>query len=303
MLICSDRFMIRGNVMRLVFGIVFSLLWSSAFIAGKYCLEYLPPLDVLSLRFLLAAALLFALCWWVKRSGQGGSGLADKRLWLHGMALGMLNYVLYLGFSYTGLQTIPPELVVLLVSTMPFVTTLAVSCVKRKWSWLQWLAISLGFLGVYIVLSVRMPETGWSIGIAWVVLGMLALAGGTLFYQFTASRHQALPLTGIQNLFGGLILLPFSNPMQWPAAMAEPVFVLSLWYQVVVVSGVAMVMWFQLVRWFGSDNASAFHLLNPIFAAVLAWWFFGSDLGMADAAGTVLVVLALGMLNRLRRKV
>lgn len=289
--------------MRWLFGVVFSLLWSSAFIAGKYSLVYLPPIDVLSLRFLSAGVLILAVCWGMRRQEALAAWWTDKRLWRDGWILGLLNYVLYLGFSYTGLQTVSPELVVLLVSTMPFVTAFAVSCITRKWSWLQWLAIGVGFAGVYIVLSVRMPQAQGGVGIVWTLLGMLALAGGTLFYQFYAARHHALPLTGIQNLFGGLILLPLSAPEKWPDAVALPVFSLSVGYQVVVVSGVAMLMWFRLVRWFGSDNASAFHLLNPIFAAVLAWWFFGADLGMVDAVGTLLVVSALGLLNRERRRV
>ncbi|MBN6743418.1 EamA family transporter, partial [Acidithiobacillus sp. MC6.1] len=67
--------------------------------------------------------------------------------------MALFNYVLYLGWSYTGLQTVSPELVVLLVSTMPFVTTFVVSLIARRWLWLQWVAILLGFIGVYVVLS------------------------------------------------------------------------------------------------------------------------------------------------------
>ncbi|WP_231718159.1 DMT family transporter [Neisseria sp. 74A18] len=284
-------------MMYLLFGMLFSLLWASAFIAGKYTLQTLEPLDMLSLRFLLAAALVFALCVWLTHKGAD-LGWRGKSLWLHGFLLGLTNYALYLGWSYTGLKTISPELVVLLVSTMPFVTAFVSSLITRQWSWLQWAAILLGFAGVYAVLSARMPQAGWDIGIVWTLMGMLALAAGTLIYRAVAGKHHLLALTGVQNLFGGLLLLPFASPSGWAAAMHNSVFAWSLWYQVIVVSVVAMLMWFQLVRWLGPAHAAAFHLLNPIFATLLARLFFHIPLGWADIAGTLLVVIALGMLNR-----
>ena len=281
---------------RFAFGVLFSLLWSSAFIAGKYMVLRLPPLDGLSLRFLLAGVLIFIISFIMERGSL--VHWRCKTLWVHGLILALFNYVLYLGWSYTGLQTVSPELVVLLVSTMPFVTTFVVSLIARRWLWLQWVAILLGFIGVYVVLSTRMPHASFSIGVIWTVLGMLALAAGTLFYQFKAHDHRVLPLTGVQNLLAGLILLLVSTPSQWMSAMSEPVFAISVWYQVIVVSVIAMLMWFYLVRWFGSAKASAFHLLNPIFAAVLAWWFFDVSLGLWDMVGTLMVIGALGLLHQ-----
>lgn len=284
---------------RLFFGMCFSLLWASAFIAGKYTLLSLPPVDVLALRFFLAAALTALLGLLLRRPANAWR---DRRLWRDAAVLGGLNYALYLGLSYTGLQTVSPEMVVLLVSTTPFVTTLAESCLGRRWSWQPWPAIVLGFAGVYLVLSARLSAPVWAPGVMWALAGMLALSAGTLFYQYRACQHPPLVLAGLQNLFGGLWLLPLSTPAAWAAAWREPVFVAALLYQALAVSLLAMLMWFQLLRWFGSGHAAAFHLLNPVFATVLAWLFFRIPLGGADVAGTLLVVLALTLLQWQRQR-
>ena len=281
---------------RFMFGVVFSLFWTSAFISGKYLVAYLTPLDLLSLRFLLATVMMTPIALFITRGDL--SVYRNKQLWVHGAILGVLNYVLYLGLSYMGLQTVSPELVVLIVSMMPFVTNFVVSLITNRWSMVQWLAIGLGFTGVYLVLSAKMPKVSLTVGIVWTCLGMLALAAATLFYQYKASHHKALPLTLIQNLVAGVVLLPLANPSGWYDVMQEPVFALSMWHQVILVSVVAMLMWFYLLRWFGSAKASAFHLLNPIFGAVLAWWFFHAPLGMLDMTGTLMVVIALAILHR-----
>mgnify|MGYP000305278254 CR=1 FL=1 len=106
-----------------LFGCLFSLVWSSAFVAGKVSIDYVLPLNFLFFRFVSAGLLLLAVWAWLNRR-QPFAGLRNRRLWLVGSLLGLLNYALYLGFSYTGLQTVSPQLVILLVATTPFITLL-----------------------------------------------------------------------------------------------------------------------------------------------------------------------------------
>ncbi len=312
---------------KIAFGIVFSFFWSSAFIAGKYSLDYLSPLSFLSLRFLLAGCLLLGLYGlYAQQQGKNQHQLSSdtkiknatnkpvtysKLMWRDAIVLGLLNYALYLGLSYSGLQYLSPELVVLLVSTTPFLTAFAQSYLSKRWSKYLWLALILGFSGVVVVLIARMggvtslltqlqnpsEADGLIIGVMWVLLSVLALASGTLYYQLVAYRHNTLVLTGLQNFSAGIMLLPFVSLTAWGQALLAPIFLYSLIYQVILVSGVAMLMWFQLIRWFGSGYASAFHLLNPIFATLLSVWLFDLSLSMSDIIGTVMVIVAMGVIS------
>lgn len=336
---------------KMVFGVVFSFFWASAFVAGKYSLDYLSPLSFLSLRFLLAGGLLIGLYGlyglYVRYQRKEKYQLAsdgnhksiikltntelentkltnteltntkyksvtyNKLMWRDAIVLGLLNYTLYLGLSYSGLQYLSPELVVLLVSTTPFLTAFAQSYLNKRWSKYLWLALVLGFSGVVVVLVARIggvtslliqvqnpsAADGFVIGVMWVLLSVLALASGTLYYQLIAYRHNTLALTGLQNLSAGVMLLPFVSLAAWGQALLAPIFLYSLVYQVVLVSGVAMLMWFQLIRWFGSGYASAFHLLNPIFATLLSVWLFDLNLSISDIIGTVMVIVAMGIIS------
>ncbi|MGP4952902.1 DMT family transporter [Psychrobacter sp. T6-1] len=301
---------------KMIFGVVFSLLWSSAFIAGKYSVDYMSPLSFLSVRFLLAGMLLLGLYQVLKRRHKlkistNKTELLSRSMCRDAIILALLNYVLYLGLSYSGLQYVSPELVVLLVSTTPFLTAFAQSYLSKKWSAYLWIALTLGFLGVVVVLVARVggvesllsqlqnpaqtDEFLWGVGC--VLLSVVALAAGTLYYQLIASSHNVVALTGLQNLSAGVMLLPFVSVFAWGQALSVPIFVYSLLYQVILISGAAMLMWFQLIRWFGSGYASAFHLLNPIFVTLLSVWLFDIDLSVSDVIGTIMVVIAMGIIS------
>ena len=205
----------------------------------------------------------------------------------------LLNYALYLGFSYTGLQTVSPQLVILLVATTPFITALLSVLLGTRLHAKLLLAIAIGFSGVYIALSDKLDNAAFGLGVVWVLLGVVALSAGTLFYQRHAQALHPLPLIGIQNLAGGLLLLPFAEYRSLYAAMMNAPFVLSWLYQVIAISIVAMWMWFWLVRRIGSDSASVFHLMNPVFGILLSAAFFHTGVTRNDIIGTAVVITGM----------
>ena len=280
-----------------LFGCLFSLVWSSAFVAGKVSIDYVLPLNFLFFRFVSAGLLLLAVWAWLNRR-QPFAGLRNRRVWLVGSLLGLLNYALYLGFSYTGLQTVSPQLVILLVATTPFITLLLSVLLGTRLHAKLLLAIAIGFSGVYIALSDKLGNAAFGLGVVWVLLGVAALSAGTLFYQRHAQALHPLPLIGIQNLVGGLLLLPFAEYQSLYAAMTNTPFVLSWLYQVIAISIVAMWMWFWLVRRIGSDSASVFHLMNPVFGILLSAAFFHTAVTRNDMIGTAVVIAGMALSMR-----
>ncbi|WP_434353156.1 DMT family transporter [Psychrobacter sp. HD31] len=300
---------------RIALGILFSFFWSSAFIAGKYSIKYLAPLNFISLRLGLAGVALllasFAYRYLTKHS-LNLNAFKNPYLWRDAFVLGLCNYVFYLGLSYTGMQYVSPELAVLLVSTTPFVTSFVVSWIAKTWSKLLWLAITMGFLGVFLVLSARIGGVSLWIkqlshpthanelitGVTWLLLAVVAVSIGTLYFQFFAKKTtDKLYLVALQNMVGAIILFPFVDLAHWSAVIFIPEFLISLIYQMIFVSMIAMIMWFKVIEWFGPGYASAFHLLNPIFATFLSVILFGVQLTTADIIGTLMVVFAMGIVS------
>ena len=103
-----------------VFAVAFSLVWSSAFIAGKIALARFDPATLLTLRFGLSALLL--------------APFANLRAARIGLLAGALNNALYLGLTFWALQLTRPVVVVAIVSCAPFVTGVLAAAGTRGFS-------------------------------------------------------------------------------------------------------------------------------------------------------------------------
>jgi drug/metabolite transporter (DMT)-like permease len=97
--------------------VLFCLLWSFAFVAGKIGVTDCPPLILLTVRFLLAGILILGIS--ALRSESWDLGWRDVIVF---SILGVANNALYLGLGYTGLQTVSAGLGGLVVSANPVFT-------------------------------------------------------------------------------------------------------------------------------------------------------------------------------------
>lgn len=273
-------------------GSLFSLLWASAFVAGKVALVYTDPLSLLCVRFAMAGCLMLAWTLYTRPM----AAWRNKGLLLDAVVLGLLNNGLYLGLSFLGLRTVSPEATVLIVSTAPFFAIALSVASGSRCTWRQLAGVVTGFLGVYLVLSVRIQGGAEPQGMLLVLLGTLAFALGTVWYRRRGAQHDPLLLTGLQNLVGFLAILPFApHVLQALAALQHPEYLLAVSHLVLLVSIADFLLWLALLRRIGVAQASSFHLLNPVFGIVLSALVFGTALRGSDVLGTLVVVAGLAL--------
>lgn len=272
-----------------VVGTAFSLLWSSAFIAGKIGLSVAAPLTLLSLRFLLAGGLLYL-----------GLRLAGRRLGRLDpvtLAAGLLTNAAYLGLTYIGMATVPAALTAILVCTAPLLTALlAARLLGETLRPRAILGLLLAFGSVLLIMGRRLHVDGldpWAV--AAIGLGSLALALGTLLNRRVAGRIDPWPAATAQLLAAGLALLPLAAMLEGLRFEPGLVFFGSLLYQAGPVSIGTTLMLLWLVRHGGAGRASSFHLLNPFFSIALAAALLGETLGGLDLLALVPLVGGMAM--------
>ncbi|CAB5670929.1 Uncharacterized inner membrane transporter yedA [Delftia tsuruhatensis] len=278
----------------LLAGSLFSLLWASAFIAGKIALQYSEPLSLLCLRFAIAGTLMLAWCILCNRT----RGVWNRALLLDGIVLGLLNNALYLGLSFQGLRTVSPEATILIVSTAPFFTFFFSILSGTRCSLRQLAGMTMGISGVYIVVVARMRGNDDPWGMLLVLMGTMSFAIGTVWYRYRATKHSPLALNGVQNLAGALSLLPFSSQLSETfLALKQVEFLTALLYLVIVVSIFDFLLWLALLRRIEAAYASSFHLLNPVFGIILAALVFGAAISVNDVLGTLIIIAGLALVS------
>lgn len=251
-------------------GVLFSLIWSSAFIAGKVAMHDLDSVVVLFIRFSLCALLLVPFAMPKNRVEPA------SKIMRTGLGLGVLNNVIYLGMTFYALNFISPEWVILIVSCSPFITS-GISAVigKERLSGRKVAGFIIGFVGVVVMTGV----TGLGQEALW---GLLLAFGGTFSFSLGTvifrERGQDIPLQ-TNNFWMSLVAVPLFGA--WIGGHHIPIPHISfitgaaiVWLVVVTVFGMAL--WLFLIRHYGAITAAGYHLLNPVSGLVLAFLVLGN---------------------------
>lgn len=241
-------------------GSIFSAIWASAFVAGKVALDYSNPISLLVIRFVAAGVIMLAVATLTGRAQH----LFSRSIMTRCAILGLLNNSLYLGLSFAGLRFISPALTVLIVATAPLMTTLIVILGGGSRSLRQLVGVICGFFGVYIVISSRLTGESASWGIFLTFLATLSFSIGTVFYKSRADHFDPLVLNGVQNIFGGIFLLPFATGLiAAVSALSEPEFALSVLYLIFAVSIFDFLLWLALIRRIGAGSRLCLPFAQP----------------------------------------
>lgn len=280
-----------GNRELYLLGISFCVLWSSAFIAAKFGLTAAPPLAQLTIRFLFAGAVL-----WVGMLILGKKWPSNRQDVATGIALGVLNNSAYLGLFYIAMQSITAGLAALIAALTPLATVfLAQPLLGEKITKRALLGVALGLTGAAIVLRERVGSGADDmIGVILGAIGMLCLTSGTILYRKRGSHSDPYVMVTVQTIASGLVLIPFSLAMEdWGSIQLNATFFVSVAYLSIMLSVVALLIWFRMIRIAGASRASAFHFLNPGLGMLFAFLILGEPLGVVDLAGLVPIVLGI----------
>ncbi len=274
----------------LALAVAFSLIWSSAFVAGKIALARFDPATILSTRFALSALLLAPFA-------RGGF---DRRTIALGLSVGALNNAIYLGLTFSALTLVRPVVVVAIAGCAPFATAalaagLGVEAVRPR----QFAGALIGLAGVVVITGLDMGALDLA-GVVLAAFGALAFSCATLILRARAQGAPVQALNFWQSIAGALALAPFAwlHGRGFGAdeglSLADPALLAILYLAVVVTIG-GMTMWLALIRIAGAASASACHLMNPFFGALLAALVLGTPLKLADFLGAAIIALGLAL--------
>jgi drug/metabolite transporter (DMT)-like permease len=283
------------NTLPLAIG-VFCLLWSFAFVAGKIGVTDCPPLILLTARFLLAGILIVGIA---ALRGEGWS-LSRRDVAIFAV-LGIANNALYLGLGYTGLQTVSAGLGGLIVSANPvFTAVLAAVFLGESLTWRKVTGLLLGIAGVAFIVWHRMAVGTDSLhGIMFTLASLASIVAGTILFKVLAPRGNLWLGNGVQNLSGGLALLPFASTLSDVSDIVPSWQLLGAFaYLVLCGSILAYVLWFHLLKVCGATAASAYHFLMPPLGMLFAWMVLGEHVAVRDLLGIVPVAVGIYLVTR-----
>ena len=268
-----------------------TMVWGTTFPAMKQLSTDLSALHIIWLRFGMAALVLLPL-WRGIRSAE----------WRWGMALGVLNFIAFwlqiegLGLTTSNRNAFVTGLNVLIVPLLAWLV------LRRHLGGQVWVAVVLAVAGMCLMFFEDAP---WNWGDTLTLGSAMVYAVYILSMEAAALRNQSAPLRAPRmaaalatSMFacttGMLLLQPNGMAQLQQQALALPG---SAWWAMLYLGLIASALVVVLQAW-GQQRVDAMRSaivfgLEPVCAAITAWWLIDERMGLVAMCGAALIVLAL----------
>jgi drug/metabolite transporter (DMT)-like permease len=260
-----------------------TLTWGVSFVIVKQALSTSTPLAFLGIRFALATLAL--------------APFVDFRTpWSRGEIRGglLLTVLLAIGFACqaVGLQyTTPARSAFIVALSSVLAPIVALIVLRHRTGWMVLAALAIAGVGIYFLTA---PEAGGlNRGDLWTLVTALVFGGHIVGVAELSKRYDARRLVWLQiagTTIGVAIAVPLLETIRisWSTSL-----IAALVFTGVVATALALVWQMRAQRHMSSARASLLLCLEPVFAALTSWLYWGEQLSLTQALGAALIFAAM----------
>lgn len=274
---------------------VFVLIWSTGFIVARYGMPHAPPMTFLAWRYSLS--ILCFLPWIVLAKVKWPS---SRSQWMHLAVTGIFMHAFYLGGVWAAVKAgMGSGLSALIVGLQPVLTAAWLASSGGKITWRQWLGLTLGFLGLVLVVSRKFGQGGeadW-VNMPLAVGALLSITVGTLYQKRFVQTCDVRSANTIQLTAALLVTLPLAmletESMAWNGELAGAM----AWSVLALTLGGSSMLYLLIQRGAAASVASLMFLVPPV-TALIAWGLFSEPITAITVVGTALTAIGVAMVVR-----
>lgn len=285
-----------ARIWLLTLPVLFILMWSSGYVAGKVALPYVGPFTLIFIRFASAALILLLVAQLTRapwpRTLKEAAHIGVVGLFIQATQFGGLYFALNHGVS-AGISA-------LIIGTMPIFTALGATYFLGETLTLRrWLGFLVGIVGVALVVSNKILIANITVsGAIAICLALVGITVGTLYQKKFCSKMD-LRTGGVIQLGLASICMFF---MAWHFENFQvdwtPTLVMSAgWLSIVNSIGAISVLYYLISRGEASRVASLFYLI-PTVTALMAYFVLGETLTALAIAGFGVTAVGVYLANR-----
>ena len=295
----------------IAFALVY-VFWGSTYLAIRVAVEGIPPAMLGGVRFLVAGVLMLAFC---RLTGRKITITRREAVWLFTIGVLLLSGGNVL-LAYSEIY-VPSGLAALIVAVVPIWVALIDGFVLRR-SRLGprgWLGLILGIGGLAVLLWPQLQPVITGSNAAPRDLRMELIASGVLLIgslswsvgSVLSSRAQLgvgpVVATGWEMTFAGLVnaaiafALGDHHRVQWTGRGISAVV-----YLVIFGSWIGFTAYIWLLEHVPTPKVATYAYVNPVVAVFLGWLILHERIDAYIAAGTVIIVAAVALVNSSKLK-
>jgi len=273
-----------------------TLVWGSTWAAIRIGLRDIPPFAGVSMRFAVAAVVLFALAR-VLGIGLGKSRREVVFWWVNGLTVFVGTY----GIVYWAEQRVPSGLTAVLFATFPLFVALLAQVVlpAERFTLRSGLGVVLGFVGVAVIFSEDLSaigEPGASLAAAVVLLGSFAAAAANVAVKRWGQGIHPISLTAVPMALSAVVMGVVSLAVERGRPMVlTPLAVGTVVYLAVFGSAFTFYCYYWLMERMPATKVALTNYVSPVVAVLIGSLVLDEALTLRVVVGGLLVVAGVGI--------
>lgn len=275
------------------------IIWGTTYLVLRIGVTQFPPFLFSMLRFLAAGPILL---FFTALSGK--ATWPDRNTLFNQAICGLL--MITLGISIVGWAEvyISSGVAAIVCSMMPIWTVIINVIVTKdeKPNWLIIVGLATGLSGIILIFGEHLSEfsnANYTKGILLTFMANLCWAIGSIWIKKKNQNSNPFLNAGLQMLFGGLFLIPFTllfddySQIQWNNEV-----VFSLIYMIVIGSAAAYACYSYAIKKLPMTLVSLYAYINPVVAVILGWLVLSEKLNFQIGLAIAITVLGIYLVNR-----
>ena len=272
------------------------LVWGSTYLAIAVANRSLPPLLMLSARFLIAGALLYGWSLW---RGDVAAERPGRRQWLSAGVVGALLLLVDTGGVAWAEQRVASGTTALLVASVPLFIALidrAVFGIRLGFGAVA--GIGTGLLGVGLLVG---PSAHIDmLGAAVILVASFAWAAGSVYARVAPLPRKPVLSAAMQMLSAGVLLgvagLAMGEGSRVHLGAMSSASLAAFAFLIVFGSLVAFTVYAWLLKNASTTLLSTYAYVNPAVAVFLGWALVGEHVGSKEIAAGIVILSSVALL-------
>ncbi|WP_434179378.1 DMT family transporter [Bacillus thuringiensis] len=270
-------------------------IWGGMYVVSKYVLDFIPPLTLVWLRFIIAFVVLYFILK-IAEKKQKKKVVIRKKDWLLFAWIGFIGYFISITCQFIGTKLSDAHTGSLVTSATPaFMVIFAALILKEKLTARRLLSTIIATIGVIIVI-------GWDIEIGSYFIGTIILVGAaitwallSIYVKIASIQFSSLVITTYAIFFSLFFITPF---MIWELQTSSigtvnTYVILGVLYLGIVSTAGAFFLWNKGLELLDASIGSLFFFFQPIVGSLLGWLLLNETLNSNFFIGGILIICSV----------
>ncbi|ASI73648.1 MULTISPECIES: DMT family transporter [Bacillus cereus group] len=270
-------------------------IWGGMYVVSKYVLDFIPPLTLVWLRFIIAFVVLYGILKLAEKK-QKKKVTIRKKDWLLFAWIGFIGYFISITCQFIGTKLSDAHTGSLVTSATPaFMAIFAALILKEKLTAHRLLSTIIATIGVIIVI-------GWDIEIGSYFIGTIILVGAaitwallSIYVKIASIQFSSLVITTYAIFFSLFFITPFMiGELQTSSIGTVNTYViLGVLYLGIVSTAGAFFLWNKGLELMDASIGSLFFFFQPIVGSLLGWLLLNETLNSNFFIGGILIICSV----------